>query len=102
MYLRVHGSQEAITEKSDFVEPLQAHDHTCLLSSSLMIAPPPQMITITIDHIDVYNAWHNINGNKSETSKPLLREICFWSSHYLSFLDVVIKVGISCMAISEP
>ena len=60
-----------------------------------MIAPPPQMIMITIDHINVYNAYHNINGNKIEASKPVVERNGFL---VLSFLDMAIKVGTSCMA----
>jgi len=104
-------SRNKSLKKSDFVEPLQVHDHTCLLSRYLMIANPPQMIMMTINHINVYNAWHNnVNGTRVKHQILLLRGIGSWSRSiviaiketHLSFFNMVIKVGISCMAISEP
>ena len=47
----VPQSTQELRNKSDFMEPLQVHDNTCLLSSYLMIANPPQMIMMTINHI---------------------------------------------------
>ena len=64
----VPQSTQELGNKSDFVEPLQVHDHACLLSSYLMIANPPQMIMMTINHINVYN----ING-ASEASNPAVK-----------------------------
>ena len=69
----VPQSTQELGNKSDFVEPLQVHDHACLLSSYLMIASPPQIIMMTINHINVYNAWHNNINGTSEASNPAVK-----------------------------